>query len=168
MAIFSLSSHGFPPCFCVLISSTVRTCVRAKSLQSCLTLCDSWTVTFQAPLSVGFSRQEYWSVLSCPPQGIFPTQGSNPGLPHCRQNLYHLSHQGSPRILERVTYPFSRGSSQPRNWTGVSCIAGRFFTSWSTREALNTSNILDYKWSNIRRASLTLYSFIPLFIHSFS
>ena len=32
-------------------------------------------------------------------QGIFPTQGSNPGLPHCRQILYHLSHQGSPRIL---------------------------------------------------------------------
>ena len=29
-------------------------------------------------------------------QGIFPTQGSNPGLPHCRQMLYHLSHQGSP------------------------------------------------------------------------
>jgi len=33
-------------------------------------------------------------------QGIFPTQGSNPGLPHCRRILYHLSHQGSPRILE--------------------------------------------------------------------
>ena len=32
-------------------------------------------------------------------QGIFPTQGSNPGLPHCRQILYQLSHQGSPRIL---------------------------------------------------------------------
>ena len=30
-------------------------------------------------------------------QGIFPTQGSNPGLPHCRQTLYHLSHQGSPQ-----------------------------------------------------------------------
>ena len=29
-------------------------------------------------------------------QGTFPTQGSNPGLPHCRQILYHLSHQGSP------------------------------------------------------------------------
>ena len=30
-------------------------------------------------------------------QGIFPTQGLNPGLPHCRQTLYHLSHQGSPK-----------------------------------------------------------------------
>ena len=33
-------------------------------------------------------------------QGIFPTQGSNPGLPCCRRILYQLSHQGSPRILE--------------------------------------------------------------------
>ena len=58
-------------------------------------------------------------------QGIFPTQGSNPSLPHCGQILYRLSHQGSPRILEWVAYPFSRGSSQPRNRTGVSCIVGR-------------------------------------------
>ena len=55
-------------------------------------------------------------------QGIFPTQGLNSGLPHCRRILYHLSHQGSPRILEWVAYPFSRGSSRPRNWTGVSWI----------------------------------------------
>ena len=48
----------------------------------------------------GFSRQEYLSGLPCPPQWIFPTQGSNPGLLHCRQILYQLSHQGSPRILK--------------------------------------------------------------------
>ena len=68
-------------------------------------------------------------------QGIFPTQGLNPGLPYCRWILYHLSHQESPRILEWVAYPFSRATSWPRNWTGVSCTAGRFFTSWATREA---------------------------------
>ena len=44
-------------------------------------------------------------------QGIFATQGLNPGLLHCRLILYHLSHQGSPRILEWVAYTFSRGSS---------------------------------------------------------
>ena len=33
-------------------------------------------------------------------QGIFPTQGSNPGLPHCRQILYQLSHQGSPLLCQ--------------------------------------------------------------------
>ena len=48
-------------------------------------------------------------------QEIFPTQGLNPGLPHCGWILSHLSHLGGPRILEWVAYPFSRGSSQPRN-----------------------------------------------------
>ena len=67
--------------------------------------------------------------------GIFPTQGSNPGLLHYRWNLYQLSHQGSPRILEWVAYPFSSGSSWPRNQTGVSCIADGFFTNWAIREA---------------------------------
>ena len=70
-------------------------------------------------------------------QGIFPTQGLNPGLPHCRQILYQLSHQGSPRILEWAAYPFSSRSSQPRNRTGVSFIAGGFITNWDKREALS-------------------------------
>ena len=43
-------------------------------------------------------------------QGIFLTQGSNPGLPHYGQILYQLSHQGNPRILEWVAYPFSKDS----------------------------------------------------------
>ena len=67
-------------------------------------------------------------------QRIFPTQGSNPGLLHCRWILYQLSHKGSPRILEWVAYPFSSGSSRPRNQTGITCIAGRFFTNWAMRE----------------------------------
>ena len=70
----------------------------------------------------GTSRQEYWSSHFLL-QGVFPIQGSNPGLPHCRRILYHLSHQGSPRILEWAAYPFSR------DWIRVSCIAGGFFTN---------------------------------------
>ena len=62
-------------------------------------------------------------------QGIVPIQGSNPALPHFRQILYQLSHQERSRILERVAYPFSSGSSQPRNRTQVSCIAGGFSTN---------------------------------------
>ena len=69
-------------------------------------------------------------------QGIFPTQGMNSGLPHCRQILYQLSHKGSPSILEWVAYPFSSRSSPPRNRTRVSCIAGRFFTSRAIKKAL--------------------------------
>ena len=68
-------------------------------------------------------------------QGIFPTQGSNPGLLHCRQILYQLSHKGSPKILERVIYLFSRGYSWPRNWTEVSYIVGGFLTNWAMKEA---------------------------------
>ena len=70
-------------------------------------------------------------------QGIFPTRGSSPGLPHCKQILYQLSHKGSPRILEWVAYPFSRGSSWPRNRTRISCIAGGFFTNWAIYTILN-------------------------------
>ena len=68
-------------------------------------------------------------------RGFFSTQGSNPGLLHCRRILYQLSHKGSPRTLEWVAYPFSIRSSWPRNPTGVSCIAGRFFTKWAIRES---------------------------------
>jgi len=62
----------------------------------------------------GFSRQEYWSGLPHPPPEDLP----NPGIKlYFRQTLYHLSHQGSPRMLEWVAYPFSRGSSRLRNRT---------------------------------------------------
>ena len=71
--------------------------------------------------------------------GIFPSQGPNSGLPHCRRILYQLSHQRSPRILEWVAYPFFNRSSCPRNRTRVSCIAGRFFTSWATKDILDMS-----------------------------
>ena len=70
-------------------------------------------------------------------QWIFSTQGSNPGLPHRWRILYQLSHKGSPRILKWVACSFSRGSSWARNRTGVSCIAGRFFTNCDIMEALN-------------------------------
>ena len=68
-------------------------------------------------------------------QWIFLTQESNQGLLHCRQILYQRSHKASPRILGWVAYLFSSGSSQPRDWTQVSRIAGRFLTSGTTREA---------------------------------
>ena len=51
------------------------------------------------------------------------------------------------RILEGVAISFSRGSSQPRDWTQVSCIAGRFFTIWATREA----PLYTYKYSQKSR-----------------
>ena len=55
-------------------------------------------------------------------QGLFPTQGLNPGLPHCMQILYHVNHRGSPRILKWVACPFPIRSSRPRTQTEVSCM----------------------------------------------
>ena len=69
-------------------------------------------------------------------QEIFPTQEYNPGLLHCKWVLYRLSHQGNPRRLDWIPDPFSGVSSQHRNQTRVSCIAGRFSTRWATGEAL--------------------------------
>ena len=74
-------------------------------------------------------------------QVIFSAQELNPGLLHCRQILHQLSHKGSPRIVEWVAYPFSIGSSRSRNWTGVSCIAGGFFTNWAIREGQWQSSV---------------------------
>ena len=105
--------------------------------QSCPTLCDPMDCSPPGSSVHGESPGKNTGV-GCHTllQGILPAQGSNPGLLHCRQILYTLSHQGGPGILEWVAYPFSRGSSQPRNQTGVFCIAGGFFTSWATRETL--------------------------------
>ena len=147
----------------------VCVCVCAQSYPTLETL---WTITRQAPLSLGFSRQEYWSGLPFPSPGIFLTQGSNPSLLcllHWQVGSLLLRHLGNPyscaesevlvvqscptlcdpmdcslpdsaihgilqaRILERVAIPFSRGSSQARYQTQVSCIAGRFFTIRATK-----------------------------------
>ena len=56
-------------------------------------------------------------------QGIFLTQGLNSGLPHCRDSLPAVP-QGKPRNTGESSLSLSRGSSRPRNWTWVSCIAG--------------------------------------------
>ena len=64
-------------------------------------LATPWTVAHQAPLSVGFSRQDYWSGLPCPSPGDLPYPVIEPGSPHCRQILYHLSYQASPVHLNK-------------------------------------------------------------------
>ena len=61
--------------------------------QSCLTL--RWSVACQTPLSMEFSRQEYWGRFSFLFPGDLPNPGIEPSLLHCRQILYHLNHQGS-------------------------------------------------------------------------
>ena len=66
--------------------------------QSCLTLCDPMDTRPFCPWDF-LGKKEYWSGLPFPSPGNFPTQESNPGLPHCRQMLYRLSHQLSNHLL---------------------------------------------------------------------
>ena len=81
--------------------------VKVKVTQSCPTVCDPMNYTFHGILQ---ARILEWVAFPFS-RGIFPTQGSNPGLLYYRQILYQLNHQGSPRILELVAYPFSSRSS---------------------------------------------------------
>ena len=70
-----------------------------------------WTVTYQAPLSWDFAGNSTGVDCHFLLQRIFPTQRSNPGLPHCRQTLYHLSHQGS--LILRQNDPQTGGFREP-------------------------------------------------------
>ena len=147
--------YSFSPVFWHFVFN--KYILKVKVAQSCLTLCDSmdyWE----------FSRSEYWRGSLSLLQGIFPTQGLNPGLLHCRWILYQLSHKGSPRVLEWIAYPFSSGSSRPRNRTGVSCIAGGFFTNelsgkpWTMSSVQSFSRVwlFETPWIAACQASLSI------------
>ena len=91
--IFSTSSQF--NCF----SSALTACMQAKSFQLCPTLWDPMDCTHQAPLSMGFSRQEYWSGLPCPPPADLPNSGikpTSPMAPAFQVDYLPLSNQGSP------------------------------------------------------------------------
>ena len=80
----------------------------------CLVMSDSvtpGTVARQAPLSMGILQVRILEWVAMPSsKGSSQPRNKTPGLPHCRQILYCLSHQGSPRILKWVAYPSSRGN----------------------------------------------------------
>ena len=105
------------PCVCV--------CVCAQSLGRVWLCVTPWTVAHQAPLSMGFSRQEYWSGLPCLFQGIFPTQGSN----SC---LLHLLHRQMGSLL--LVPPGKPLSSPTRDWTFTPCIGRWSVSHWTSRE----------------------------------
>ena len=115
------------------------------TLWSCSVVSNSaipWTAAYQAPPSRVFSRQEYWSGLPFPLwegsnawlgetalEIIFPTQGLNPGLAHCRQTLYRLNLHGglviklcrtlvTPWTVARQA-PLSLGFSRQEYWSGL-------------------------------------------------
>ena len=106
-----MEEHSKPLIFAVvcqaaLLLQQISKCQLLSHVQLFVTPC---TVTLQALLSKEFSRQEYQNRLPVPSPGIFPTQESNPGLPHCGRILYQLSHQGSPPGSTSATDPFIQG-----------------------------------------------------------
>ena len=132
--VHEMSIHWVPAMSQVLSAGTVEgTTVNIHSPTTPEKTCESCSVVSNSATLNSPGQNTGVGSLSLL-QGIFPTQGSNPGLPHCMWILYHLSHKGSPRILEWVAYPFSRGSSWPRNQTGVSCITGSLLALWRGRE----------------------------------
>ena len=66
--------------------------------QSCLTLCDPWTVAHQAPPSMGLSRQEYWSGVPFPSPGDLPDPGIKPGSPTLQADILTSAPLGKPLI----------------------------------------------------------------------
>ena len=82
--------------------SPLAMCV-CESLSRVRLFVTQWTIACQVTLSMRFSRQEYWSGLPFPSPGDLPIQGSNPGPPHCRQILYHLSQGQCLRQKEQHT-----------------------------------------------------------------
>ena len=81
-------------CVRACVHACVCVCARMHTLSRVLLFVTAWTVARQAPLSMGFSRQEYWSGLPFPPPGDLPNPGIKPmslHLLHCRHVLYHCT-----------------------------------------------------------------------------
>ena len=76
----------------------------AVCAHSCPVLVTWWSVAHQAPLSMGFSRQEHWSGLPFPPQGDLPNPGIKPASPALQANSLPLHHLRSPYLLVVILY----------------------------------------------------------------
>ena len=78
--------------------------MKVKSLSHVQLFATPWTVALQAPLSMEFSTQEYWSGLPFPSPGDLPDPGLKPMSPNLQADSLSLSHQGSPPKQERLYF----------------------------------------------------------------
>ena len=108
--------------------------VKVKITQLCSTICDPKDYTVY-----GILQARILELVAFPFSRDLPNPGIGPRSPTLKADSLPAEPQGSPRILEWVAYPFSSGSSQRRDQTQVSLIAGRFFTNWAIREAHDCS-----------------------------
>ena len=85
-----------------------------------------WTVARQAPLSMGFSRQEYWSGLPCPPPGDLPNLGIKTASPALQADSLPLSQQGSSQLPVVALTPWCPLAHRCITPIAVSVIPGPF------------------------------------------
>ena len=102
--------------------------------QSCPTLVTPWMVTCQAPLSMGFSTQEYWSGLPFPSPGDLPNSEIKSRSLALQADFLSSESQGKPKKTGVGSLSPLQGIFLIQGSNCVSCIAGRCFTSWATRE----------------------------------
>ena len=81
------------------LCSSYCACMRAQVLSRVLLFETPWTIAYQAPLSMVFPRQEYWSGMAFPSPGDFPDPGTEPGSPALAGESLSVSHQESPQIV---------------------------------------------------------------------
>ena len=75
-----------------------------------------WTIAYQAPPSMGFSRQEYWNGLPFPSPEDLPDPGTEPSLPHCRQTLYCLSHDQPRQHIKKQRHCFANKDPSSKSY----------------------------------------------------
>ena len=112
-----------------LLDSEVNQLCYAQSLSHVQHFATPWTAARQALLSMGFSRQEYWSGLPCPPPGDLPSPGIEIRQLSLQADSLPFKPPGKPKNTGEDSLSLLQGSSRPRNRTGVSCTAGKFFTN---------------------------------------
>ena len=130
------------------LSSSSGVKVKVKSISRVRLFATPWTVAYQDPPSMGFSKQEYWSGLPFPSPRDLPDPGMHPSLSHCRQTLCRLSHQeriSSGEILLKSSTLFL-GFSSGSNDKESACNAGnlRLIPGSERSPGEGNGNLLQY------------------------
>ena len=94
-----------------------------------------WTVACQAPLSMGILQARILDGLLYSPPGDLPNPWIKPRSPLLQEDTLLSEPPGKHKNIGMGSLSLIQRNFLPKNWTGVSCIAGRFFTSWGTRKA---------------------------------
>ena len=109
-----------------------------------------WTAVLQAPLSMGFFRQEYWSGLPCPPSGDLPDPGIEPMSlmsPDWQENSLPLASSGKPWTIICVAYCGLLGQSL---WWQILCWGPGFCCSSVSSKLVNYSSVfVSQLWSHL-------------------